>query len=112
MNRYIIFAIAGGRFLLAALYLANKKGLADFLDSQRTARLIRLLCCQAEQLILGSGKGAERLLYVCSRLYDVMPHRLQQLVTPGQLAETVDYIFKEFAVMSQGHRVALPQEVV
>lgn len=112
MNKCIIIISLCLLLLGFALRLLDKKGLADFLDSQRTARLIKMLCAQAEQLITGDKKGADRLVFVCTKLYNLMPPKWQRLVTPAQLAETVDYIFKEIAIMAEGHRVAPEQGVV
>lgn len=112
---YLIFGVAA--ILLAigivCLYAYKNKAefkklvrtLETFLSSPAFKETVHGIMRSAEQLIVGDGKGKERLKYVCGAINALLPVYLQPVVTPERLEKFVNLLFEEFSKEKDGHTV-------
>lgn len=115
MTKYL--AIAGAGLIIAFVTVViyakkNKKEfnelvqtLETFLQSPAFKDSVHKVMVAAEQLIVGDGKGQERLAFVCGMVNKMLPVYLQPVVTVERLEKFVNALFKEFAKEKGGHTV-------
>lgn len=79
--------------------------LEEFFSNDSTRRAIKALCRLADRVVLGD--GADRLAFVCGRLYELVPDYLQTVITIEKLQEIVNIIYEEIKVkLEDGSHVA------
>ena len=106
----VIAAVAVG-FLIAYIYSnkaivkARLKELEKTFNSPEFKETVRKVMAKAEELIVGTERGQERLKYVCGVINSLLPVYLQSVVTAERLEKLVNALFKEFAVKEDGHTV-------
>ena len=86
----------------ALLYLAQEW--EDFISKESTKQSIKALCRLADQIV--TGDGGDRLLFVCGKLYALVPKSLQTVITIDKLVAVVNAVYDEIKVYIDGHWVA------
>lgn len=78
----------------ALLYLAQEW--EDFINKESTKRNIKALCRLADQIVIGD--GGDRLIFVCGKLYALVPKSLQTVITMDKLVAVVNAIYEEIKI--------------
>ena len=76
------------------LYLANEW--EEFINKESTKRNIKALCRLADQIVIGD--GGDRLMFVCGKLYALVPKSLQTVITMDKLVAVVNAIYDEIKI--------------
>lgn len=79
-----------------ALKTAAEK-LAEWLKEPEQIRTIKQLCVLAEEGIVGTKKGQERLAWVSEILADIVPRPFKEALTPEVLEAAITAVFKSIA---------------
>lgn len=115
MNKFIVMAIIAVVAATVGVLVYAKKNKAEadklkqaletFLQSPAFKETVRKIMRAAEELIVGDGKGKERLKYVCGAINAMLPIYLQPVVTAERLEKFVNLLFTEFSKEKDGHTV-------
>jgi len=79
-----------------------------WLEKEETKAKIRELCRMAEQLIVGTKMGKERLAWCVEQLRKYVPPDIAKYITTEMLIKAINIIFEQIAVvMRDGSRKAV-----
>ena len=117
VDKYLVLNIALGLLCVVvggfvAFAWAKREELYKWLHSPEIEEKIRQFCRLAEQAIIGSDLGEERLRWVVSMLYRYIPPEIAifipQEIAVGMMKAVIHAIFEKIAVtMPDGSRKAI-----
>lgn len=104
---YIAIALA---VVLIGFALYKRHEIIKWLNRPEIIRRIKQACVLAEEYIIGTKKGQERLEWVCEKVLSYAPPAIRAYITKEMLAKFVTMIFESIAVtMDDGTRKAVWQ---
>ena len=112
--QYIILVAMFLAFAFLTIYFVKKNGnaaellrlLKNYISTDAFKEKVHQVMAYAEELIVGTDKGQERLLYVCGWINNHLPTVLQPVITDEILVDIVNELFEIYSEKTaDGHTV-------